>query len=103
MPFVCAWKVAAGGPTHRCANGFFSVLTDLKNCIESTTQAIEQMYCDPLLHQVELKVMGNRLVLMAENAIPQGNSYMDISLKQKYIMFLYHVEGFRVSSMCIET
>lgn len=31
----------------------FFFLTDLKNCIASTTQTIEQMYCDPLLCQVE--------------------------------------------------
>ena len=35
-----------------------SFLTDLKNCIASTTQTIEQMYCDPLLRQVECKLMG---------------------------------------------
>ncbi|XP_076432368.1 ubiquitin carboxyl-terminal hydrolase 28 isoform X8 [Peromyscus maniculatus bairdii] len=31
-------------------------IQDLKNCISSTTQAIEQMYCDPLLHQVPYRL-----------------------------------------------
>ncbi|XP_055477973.1 ubiquitin carboxyl-terminal hydrolase 28 isoform X4 [Psammomys obesus] len=31
-------------------------IQDLKNCISSTTQAIEQMYCDPLLRQVPYRL-----------------------------------------------
>ncbi|KAK7798754.1 hypothetical protein U0070_024534 [Myodes glareolus] len=31
-------------------------IQDLKDCIASTTQAIEQMYCDPLLHQVPYRL-----------------------------------------------
>ncbi|XP_011921697.1 PREDICTED: ubiquitin carboxyl-terminal hydrolase 28 isoform X11 [Cercocebus atys] len=31
-------------------------IQDLKNCIASTTQAIEQMYCDPLLRQVPYRL-----------------------------------------------
>uniref|UniRef100_A0A8C5L3Y5 Ubiquitin carboxyl-terminal hydrolase 28 n=1 Tax=Jaculus jaculus TaxID=51337 RepID=A0A8C5L3Y5_JACJA len=31
-------------------------IQDLKNCIASTTQTIEQMYCDPLLHQVPYRL-----------------------------------------------
>ncbi|XP_053450606.1 ubiquitin carboxyl-terminal hydrolase 28 isoform X6 [Nycticebus coucang] len=45
-------------------------IQDLKNCIASTTQAIEQMYCDPLLCQVPYRLHA---VLVHEGQANSGH------------------------------
>lgn len=45
-------------------------IQDLKNCISSTTQAIEQMYCDPLLRQVPYRLHA---VLVHEGQASAGH------------------------------
>ncbi|PNJ75919.1 USP28 isoform 11, partial [Pongo abelii] len=41
---------------QRWRNEIEQDIQDLKNCIASTTQTIEQMYCDPLLRQVPYRL-----------------------------------------------
>ncbi|XP_076781194.1 ubiquitin carboxyl-terminal hydrolase 28 isoform X4 [Arvicanthis niloticus] len=66
-------------------------IQDLKNCISSTTQAIEQMYCDPLLRQVELKVPYRlHAVLVHEGQASAGHYWAYIYNQPRQIWLKYN-------------
>ncbi|XP_028720695.1 ubiquitin carboxyl-terminal hydrolase 28 isoform X5 [Peromyscus leucopus] len=60
---------------------------DLKNCISSTTQAIEQMYCDPLLHQVPYRLHA---VLVHEGQANAGHYWAYIYNQPRQIWLKYN-------------
>ncbi|ERE74508.1 ubiquitin carboxyl-terminal hydrolase 28-like protein [Cricetulus griseus] len=62
-------------------------IQDLKNCIESTTQAIEQMYCDPLLHQVPYRLHA---VLVHEGQANAGHYWAYIYNQPRQIWLKYN-------------
>ncbi|XP_050012239.1 ubiquitin carboxyl-terminal hydrolase 28 isoform X8 [Alexandromys fortis] len=62
-------------------------IQDLKNCIASTTQAIEQMYCDPLLHQVPYRLHA---VLVHEGQANAGHYWAYIYNQPRQIWLKYN-------------
>ncbi|XP_051053331.1 ubiquitin carboxyl-terminal hydrolase 28 isoform X5 [Phodopus roborovskii] len=62
-------------------------IQDLKNCIENTTQAIEQMYCDPLLHQVPYRLHA---VLVHEGQANAGHYWAYIYNQPRQIWLKYN-------------
>nr|XP_042136812.1 ubiquitin carboxyl-terminal hydrolase 28 isoform X3 [Peromyscus maniculatus bairdii] len=62
-------------------------IQDLKNCISSTTQAIEQMYCDPLLHQVPYRLHA---VLVHEGQANAGHYWAYIYNQPRQIWLKYN-------------
>ncbi|XP_028617936.1 ubiquitin carboxyl-terminal hydrolase 28 isoform X2 [Grammomys surdaster] len=62
-------------------------IQDLKNCISSTTQAIEQMYCDPLLRQVPYRLHA---VLVHEGQASAGHYWAYIYNQPRQIWLKYN-------------
>ncbi|XP_060229342.1 ubiquitin carboxyl-terminal hydrolase 28 isoform X5 [Meriones unguiculatus] len=62
-------------------------IQDLKNCISSTTQAIEQMYCDPLLRQVPYRLHA---VLVHEGQANAGHYWAYIYNQPRQIWLKYN-------------
>ncbi|XP_058519878.1 ubiquitin carboxyl-terminal hydrolase 28 isoform X2 [Ochotona princeps] len=62
-------------------------IQDLKNCIASTTQAIEQMYCDPLLRQVPYRLHA---VLVHEGQANAGHYWAYIYDQPRQIWLKYN-------------
>ncbi|XP_055963567.1 ubiquitin carboxyl-terminal hydrolase 28 isoform X4 [Sorex fumeus] len=62
-------------------------IQDLKNCIASTTQAIEQMYCDPLLHQVPYRLHA---VLVHEGQANAGHYWAYIYNPARQVWLKYN-------------
>lgn len=62
-------------------------IQDLKNCISSTTQAIEQMYCDPLLRQVPYHLHA---VLVHEGQASAGHYWAYIYNQPRQIWLKYN-------------
>ncbi|CAO2635164.1 Ubiquitin carboxyl-terminal hydrolase 28 [Lemmus lemmus] len=62
-------------------------IQDLKNCIANTTQAIEQMYCDPLLHQVPYRLHA---VLVHEGQANAGHYWAYIYNQPRQIWLKYN-------------
>ncbi|KAL1782326.1 Ubiquitin carboxyl-terminal hydrolase 28 [Sigmodon hispidus] len=62
-------------------------IQDLKNCITNTTQAIEQMYCDPLLHQVPYRLHA---VLVHEGQANAGHYWAYIYNQPRQIWLKYN-------------
>nr|XP_048272741.1 ubiquitin carboxyl-terminal hydrolase 28 isoform X6 [Myodes glareolus] len=62
-------------------------IQDLKDCIASTTQAIEQMYCDPLLHQVPYRLHA---VLVHEGQANAGHYWAYIYNQPRQIWLKYN-------------
>ncbi|XP_045412497.1 ubiquitin carboxyl-terminal hydrolase 28 isoform X8 [Lemur catta] len=62
-------------------------IQDLKNCIASTTQTIEQMYCDPLLRQVPYRLHA---VLVHEGQANAGHYWAYIYNQSRQIWLKYN-------------
>ncbi|XP_058145380.1 ubiquitin carboxyl-terminal hydrolase 28 isoform X7 [Dasypus novemcinctus] len=62
-------------------------IQDLKNCIASTTQTIEQMYCDPLLLQVPYRLHA---VLVHEGQANAGHYWAYIFNQPRQIWLKYN-------------
>ncbi|XP_037697426.1 ubiquitin carboxyl-terminal hydrolase 28 isoform X6 [Choloepus didactylus] len=62
-------------------------IQDLKNCIASTTQTIEQMYCDPLLRQVPYRLHA---VLVHEGQANAGHYWAYIYNQPRQIWLKYN-------------
>uniref|UniRef100_A0A8C9AJQ8 Ubiquitin carboxyl-terminal hydrolase n=1 Tax=Prolemur simus TaxID=1328070 RepID=A0A8C9AJQ8_PROSS len=62
-------------------------IQDLKNCIASTTQTIEQMYCDPLLRQVPYHLHA---VLVHEGQANAGHYWAYIYNQSRQIWLKYN-------------
>ncbi|XP_076968998.1 ubiquitin carboxyl-terminal hydrolase 28 isoform X5 [Tamandua tetradactyla] len=62
-------------------------IQDLKNCITSTTQTIEQMYCDPLLRQVPYRLHA---VLVHEGQANAGHYWAYIYNQPRQIWLKYN-------------
>ncbi|KAM5223925.1 ubiquitin carboxyl-terminal hydrolase 28 isoform 9-T10 [Hipposideros larvatus] len=62
-------------------------IQDLKNCIASTTQTIEQMYCDPLLHQVPYRLHA---VLVHEGQANAGHYWAYIYNQPRQVWLKYN-------------
>ncbi|XP_057605091.1 ubiquitin carboxyl-terminal hydrolase 28 isoform X11 [Hippopotamus amphibius kiboko] len=62
-------------------------IQDLKNCIASTTQTIEQMYCDPLLHQVPYRLHA---VLVHEGQANSGHYWAYIYNQPRQVWLKYN-------------
>uniref|UniRef100_A0A8C6H3F6 Ubiquitin carboxyl-terminal hydrolase 28 n=1 Tax=Mus spicilegus TaxID=10103 RepID=A0A8C6H3F6_MUSSI len=62
-------------------------IQDLKNCISSSTQAIEQMYCDPLLRQVPYRLHA---VLVHEGQASAGHYWAYIYNQPRQIWLKYN-------------
>ncbi|KAK2504676.1 hypothetical protein MC885_017907 [Smutsia gigantea] len=62
-------------------------LTDLKNCIASTTQTIEQMYCDPLLCQVPYRLHA---VLVHEGQANAGHYWAYVYDQPRQVWLKYN-------------
>ncbi|XP_036600708.1 ubiquitin carboxyl-terminal hydrolase 28 isoform X3 [Trichosurus vulpecula] len=62
-------------------------IQDLKNCIANTTQTIEQMYCDPLLHQVPYRLHA---VLVHEGQANAGHYWAYIYNRPRNIWLKYN-------------
>eukprot|EP00071_Canis_lupus_P020366 XP_013968886.1 ubiquitin carboxyl-terminal hydrolase 28 isoform X4 [Canis lupus familiaris] len=62
-------------------------IQDLKNCIASTTQTIEQMYCDPLLRQVPYRLHA---VLVHEGQANAGHYWAYIYNQPRQVWLKYN-------------
>ncbi|XP_059958737.1 ubiquitin carboxyl-terminal hydrolase 28 isoform X3 [Mesoplodon densirostris] len=62
-------------------------IQDLKNCIASTTQTIEQMYCDPLLRQVPYRLHA---VLVHEGQANAGHYWAFIYNQPRQVWLKYN-------------
>ncbi|XP_021562051.1 ubiquitin carboxyl-terminal hydrolase 28 isoform X3 [Carlito syrichta] len=62
-------------------------IQDLKNCIASTTQTIEQMYCDPLLRQVPYRLHA---VLVHEGQANAGHYWAYIYNQPREVWLKYN-------------
>ncbi|VFV27111.1 ubiquitin carboxyl-terminal hydrolase [Lynx pardinus] len=62
-------------------------IQDLKNCIASTTQSIEQMYCDPLLRQVPYRLHA---VLVHEGQANAGHYWAYIYNQPRQVWLKYN-------------
>ncbi|XP_045139560.1 ubiquitin carboxyl-terminal hydrolase 28 isoform X1 [Echinops telfairi] len=62
-------------------------IQDLKNCIESATRTIEQMYCDPLLRQVPYRLHA---VLVHEGQANAGHYWAYIYNQPRQIWLKYN-------------
>ncbi|XP_012585402.1 PREDICTED: ubiquitin carboxyl-terminal hydrolase 28 isoform X2 [Condylura cristata] len=62
-------------------------IQDLKNCISSTTQTIEQMYCDPLLRQVPYRLHA---VLVHEGQANAGHYWAYIYNQPRQVWLKYN-------------
>lgn len=62
-------------------------IQDLKNCISSSTKAIEQMYCDPLLRQVPYRLHA---VLVHEGQASAGHYWAYIYNQPRQIWLKYN-------------
>ncbi|XP_058401174.1 ubiquitin carboxyl-terminal hydrolase 28 isoform X3 [Diceros bicornis minor] len=62
-------------------------IQDLKNCIASTTQMIEQMYCDPLLRQVPYRLHA---VLVHEGQANAGHYWAYIYNQPRQVWLKYN-------------
>ncbi|XP_016004462.2 ubiquitin carboxyl-terminal hydrolase 28 isoform X1 [Rousettus aegyptiacus] len=62
-------------------------MQDLKNCIASTTQTIEQMYCDPLLRQVPYRLHA---VLVHEGQANAGHYWAYIYNQPRQVWLKYN-------------
>nr|XP_045371639.1 ubiquitin carboxyl-terminal hydrolase 28 isoform X8 [Camelus bactrianus] len=62
-------------------------IQDLKNCIASTTQTIEQMYCDPLLRQVPYRLHA---VLVHEGQANAGHYWAYVYNQPRQVWLKYN-------------
>ncbi|XP_057408586.1 ubiquitin carboxyl-terminal hydrolase 28 isoform X8 [Balaenoptera acutorostrata] len=62
-------------------------IQDLKNCIASTTQTVEQMYCDPLLRQVPYRLHA---VLVHEGQANAGHYWAYIYNQPRQVWLKYN-------------
>ncbi|XP_045872265.1 ubiquitin carboxyl-terminal hydrolase 28 isoform X4 [Meles meles] len=62
-------------------------IQDLKNCIASTTQTMEQMYCDPLLRQVPYRLHA---VLVHEGQANAGHYWAYIYNRPRQVWLKYN-------------
>ncbi|XP_007452271.1 PREDICTED: ubiquitin carboxyl-terminal hydrolase 28 [Lipotes vexillifer] len=62
-------------------------IQDLKNCVASTTQTIEQMYCDPLLRQVPYRLHA---VLVHEGQANAGHYWAYIYNQPRQVWLKYN-------------
>ncbi|XP_077903161.1 ubiquitin carboxyl-terminal hydrolase 28 isoform X5 [Ictidomys tridecemlineatus] len=77
---------------QRWRNEIEQDIQDLKSCIASATQTIEQMYCDPLLQQVGIKMVPYRLhaVLVHEGQANAGHYWAYIYNQPRQIWLKYN-------------
>lgn len=62
-------------------------IQDLKNCIASTTQTVEQMYCDPLLRQVPYRLHA---VLVHEGQANAGHYWAYVYNQPRQVWLKYN-------------
>uniref|UniRef100_A0A8C6FUH3 Ubiquitin carboxyl-terminal hydrolase 28 n=1 Tax=Moschus moschiferus TaxID=68415 RepID=A0A8C6FUH3_MOSMO len=72
---------------QRWRNEIEQDIQDLKNCIASTTQTIEQMYCDPLLRQVPYRLHA---VLVHEGQANAGHYWAYVYDQPRQVWLKYN-------------
>ncbi|XP_065799928.1 ubiquitin carboxyl-terminal hydrolase 28 isoform X2 [Muntiacus reevesi] len=72
---------------QRWRNEIEQDIQDLKNCIASTTQTIEQMYCDPLLRQVPYRLHA---VLVHEGQANAGHYWAYVYNPPRQVWLKYN-------------
>ncbi|XP_043337450.1 ubiquitin carboxyl-terminal hydrolase 28 isoform X8 [Cervus canadensis] len=72
---------------QRWRNEIEQDIQDLKNCIASTTQTIEQMYCDPLLRQVPYRLHA---VLVHEGQANAGHYWAYVYNQPRQVWLKYN-------------